>query len=83
VATVATVSETPVYRPRSIRQRRTKSDLESLRAGLLEIAEANRPLTLRNLFYCAVSAGLVPKEERTYRAIMHQVVQLRRGGEMP
>jgi len=65
------------------RLRRTKAALATLRNRLREIAEANRPLTLRNLFYCAVSKDLVEKTQREYKAVMRAALDLRRGGDMP
>ena len=47
-----------------------KAGIEALRMRLAEIAEAERPMSVRNLFYRAVTEGLVPKTEAAYKRII-------------
>jgi hypothetical protein len=48
------------------RDRRTKAEIVRLREALQEIVEAHKPLTARAMFYLAVGAGLVAKNEHEY-----------------
>ena len=64
-------------------RRRTKAQVQALKAGLLQIAEQTQPLTLRSLFYRAVSEGLVGKVETEYKVIGRVAVEMRRDGQMP
>lgn len=48
------------------RDRRTKAEIAALREALRKIVEAHKPLTARALFYLAVGAGLIPKNEHQY-----------------
>ena len=45
------------------RYRRTNAELAEIDAALYEIAQAERPVTIRGLFYRMVSRGLVPKTD--------------------
>ena len=53
-------------RPRSTR--RTRSQVDEIRTGLFTLLEAENPMTVRQVFYRAVSEGLVEKTETEYRA---------------
>ena len=46
---------------------RTKNT--SLAAKASEILEAERPMTLRQLFYRCVSAGLIPNKPKEYKRL--------------
>ncbi len=48
------------------RHRRTNAELAQIDAAILEVAEAENPVTVRGLFYRVMSLGLVPKTERGY-----------------
>ncbi|MGD0075363.1 MAG: hypothetical protein ABSD31_13645 [Candidatus Binataceae bacterium] len=64
--------------------RRTKSTMIALRAGLKQILEANRPCTIRQLFYLAVSAGMIEKTEAQYKGVVVRLLtQMRICGEVP
>jgi hypothetical protein len=65
------------------RYRRTKAELVEIDAAIYEIAEAERPVTVRGLFYRVMSRGLAPKTEAGYRVIQRQALKLRRSGELP
>jgi hypothetical protein len=67
-----------------VRARRTASAMADIRAGLLAIALASRPATVRQVFYRAVSAGLVAKSEQEYKGTVCRVLgDLRREGVLP
>lgn len=57
--------------------------MDARRDALLEIAEANKPATVRNLYYRAVVAGIVPKTEAGYGRVQRTLAQMRRDGQMP
>jgi hypothetical protein len=48
------------------RSRRSKAEMEEIRSGLYDIVERGRPMTVRQVFYRAVSAGLIEKTETEY-----------------
>lgn len=58
----------------------SRADVDARRAVLCRIAEENRPLSIRNAYYIAVSLGLVEKTERAYGVVQNDLVVLRRAG---
>jgi hypothetical protein len=50
---------------------------------LMELADANRPASVRNLYYRAVVAGLVTKTESGYQKVQRALVTLRDRGVLP
>lgn len=66
------------------RTRRTRAEIETLDAALIEIVEQFSPVTVRQVFYQAVNRGLVPKSEaKGYRVVQRRLVALRESGEIP
>jgi hypothetical protein len=66
------------------RRRRTQAEMYNLRAELLSIVELNEPMTVRQVFYQAVTAGLVDKTETQYRSTVARLLaEMRRDGELP
>jgi hypothetical protein len=66
------------------KHRRTRRELEQLREALYAILAEDHPMTVRQVFYRAVSAGLIAKTEQEYKnSIGRQLVLMRRGGELP
>lgn len=66
------------------RQRRTKAAISSLREGLHQIISDNRPMTVRQVFYQAVSRGLIDKTEAEYKGtICRLLADMRRDGTLP
>jgi hypothetical protein len=66
------------------RARRTKKELDRLREGLYGILQAHHPMTVRQVFYQAVVAGLVAKTEQEYKnSVGRQLVLMRRQGDLP
>jgi hypothetical protein len=58
----------PSYKTRPIkRTRRTKADIERLKTSLYNICWEHQPLTVRQLFYRTVVAGLIPKTQDQYK----------------
>jgi len=74
-----------VYRTSPIKRfRRTKAEMRDLRAGLYEIVKADQPMTVRQVFYQAVVAGLIEKTEAEYNnTIARLLLEMRRAGEIP
>ena len=65
------------------RQRRSRAEVEHLRARAYALLEGDHPQTLRHLFYRLVSEGSIDKSEREYRALSHQLTGMRRDGDLP
>ena len=66
------------------RRRRTKAAMEHIKAELLAIVEADKPMTVRQVFYRAVVAGLVEKTEGEYQnTVARLLVDMRRSGDLP
>ena len=63
-----------------MRKRHTAAELATLRDQLVVAAEAERPVTVRGLFYRMLTPGLaltLPKSEASYRRVQRQVKYLR------
>jgi len=65
------------------RTRATKAEVEARREALLDIIEAGRPMTVRQVFYQATVRGLVEKAESGYGKIQTDLTVMRRAGELP
>ncbi len=65
------------------RNRRSKVELEVLEAAIYEVAAAERPCTIRGVFYRVMSKGLVPKSEQGYRVVQNRILLMRRSGALP
>lgn len=65
------------------RSRRTRAQIEDLEAAIYEVADAERPCTIRGVFYRVMSNGLVPKTEAGYRQVQNRVLLMRRRGGLP
>jgi hypothetical protein len=58
--------------------------MERIKVAMVSLAESNRPLTVRQLFYLLVSAGVIDKTEAEYkRTVVRLTLELRRAGEIP
>ena len=72
-----------VYKSR-LTKRRTKAEMVQLRTDLYDIVRKNRPVTIRQAFYLAVSAGLVEKTESVYKNVIVRILSaMRLKGDMP
>jgi hypothetical protein len=64
--------------------RRTKASINALKAALYEIIEEMRPMTVRQVFYQAVSRGLIDKSEAEYKQTIGRLLtKMRKDGELP
>jgi hypothetical protein len=70
------------YGARTVKRRRTQLDLAIVDQAIIEAVEADSPVTLRGVFYRAVSAGAVEKTENGYRLVGRQLLKLRRAGRV-
>lgn len=59
-------------------RRRTKADMAELRRALAEIVAEGTPMTVRQVYYQAVTRGLIDKTEQQYKAICRLLVLMRR-----
>jgi hypothetical protein len=57
--------------------------VEARRAALVEIVEAQAPMTVRQVFYRATVEGLDDKTEQGYAAVQDDLAKLRRRGDVP
>src|SRR5215831_8869852 len=65
------------------RARATKTEVEARRQALLEIIDAGRPMTVRQVFYQATVHGLVEKAESGYSKVQTDLTVMRRAGQLP
>ena len=66
-----------------MRQRRNRAQLDALKDALYTLCQQLNPLTVRSLFYRAVSAQIVGKSEKEYKTVVRLAGQMRKAGEMP
>jgi hypothetical protein len=72
------------YRARHIKRRRaTKAEVEERREKLLDIVQAMKPMTVRQVFYQATVNGIIEKSEAGYTKVQTDLVQMRRSGVLP
>jgi hypothetical protein len=65
------------------RVRSTRAGIAERRRALMEIIEAQRPMTVRQVFYQATVRGVVEKAESGYTKVQTDLVAMRRSGELP
>jgi hypothetical protein len=65
------------------RIRATKAEVEERREALLEIIDAGKPMTVRQVFYQATVHGLVEKAESGYAKVQVDLTKMRRDGSLP
>ena len=56
---------------------------QARRGWLIDAARASAPVSVRNLYYQAVSGGVVPKTEQAYKMVANDLAVLRRDGALP
>src|SRR6478736_5418798 len=71
------------YQASHIKRRATKAEVEERRLALVDIVEAMRPMTVRQVFYQATVAGIVEKSEAGYNKVQTDLVTLRKAGALP
>jgi hypothetical protein len=68
----------------SIRQRRTKADMATIRAAIADVVEADPPMTVRQVFYQLVTRGVIEKTEEEYqRTVIRLLTDMRLYGTIP
>lgn len=65
------------------RAQQTAAEMDTIRRGLISIVTAHRPVTVRQVFYQAVAAGLIGKTEADYQRTVVLLGELRRAGVIP
>jgi hypothetical protein len=65
------------------RTRSTKAEVERRRCALVDIVAEARPATVRQVYYLATVAGLVPKTENGYDIVQADLTWLRRRAGLP
>jgi hypothetical protein len=65
------------------RDRATKAQMERRNYALYRIVARQKPMTVRQAFYQAEVAGIVPKTEAGYRQVCQALVAMRRAGRLP
>ena len=65
------------------RQRRTKEQMETLRGAIYAVAEIDRPVSIRHIFYRMVTQDLVEKIDRGYQQLQKATVDMRVNGALP
>jgi len=65
--------------------RKMREDTRSLQEGIIKIfQDIQQPMTIRQIFYQAVSRNLVPKDQdKGYKPIQRNVLNMRRTGQLP
>ena len=57
--------------------------MDTLRAAILAVAQADRPVSVRHLFYRMVTQYLVDKSDLAYQRVQKVSVDMRRAGALP
>ncbi|MEP7105869.1 MAG: hypothetical protein ABI838_08485 [Chloroflexota bacterium] len=78
------LASTSTYTSSPTRSRRTKADMALLAEAIIEIVAENQPVTVRQVFYRMVSAGLIAKSEGEYNGTVGRLLRdLRLEGAIP
>ena len=73
-----------VYQTSRIKRfRSTQAQVSERRRALMEIIKAQKPMTVRQVFYQATVRGVVEKAETGYSKVQTDLVAMRRSGELP
>jgi hypothetical protein len=73
-----------VYRPSPVKRvRSTRAQLANVDDAIVAAVADEHPVTLRGVYYRAVSAGAIDKTEAAYKLIGRQLIKLRRNGSVP
>jgi hypothetical protein len=79
--------QAPAYEASPIKRGRpkgaTKDLVEARREALLNIVDAGKPMTVRQVFYQATVRGLVEKAESGYAKVQTDLTVMRRAGDLP
>ena len=64
-------------------KRRTPEERDALRAAIYAVAETDRPVSIRHIFYRMVTQNLVEKSDRGYQQLQKVTVDMRRTKALP
>jgi intergrase/recombinase len=66
------------------RSRRTKDDMEAVRAAIGDVLKADHPQTVRQVFYQLVARGIIEKTEAEYkRTVIRLLSEMRLADQIP
>ena len=65
------------------RKRATKAEVENRRRELFDIVQEMHPMSVRGVYYQATVRSLVEKTEGGYDKVQHDLVLMRRAGDLP
>jgi hypothetical protein len=68
------MTDAATYGARPIRHRRTAGDMHRLKEDLRRIVEKGKPMTVRQVFYQAVTEGIVEKTEAEYKGTVGRLL---------
>ena len=73
------------YRACSIRRdRRTRAEIDDIKAGIAAILKADHPMTVRQVFYQLVVRALIEKSEKEYQGtVIRLLTEMRLDGTVP
>lgn len=64
--------------------RRSKADIQTIKSEIFNALAVENPMTLRQLFYRLVSAGIIEKSEKEYKGTIGRLAtEMRMSGELP
>jgi hypothetical protein len=67
----------------SVRSRRTKAEVEDVRAAIIEVLKVDHPQTVRQVFYQLVTRGVIEKTEKQYKGTVIRLLgEMRLAGEV-
>ena len=67
----------------SKQRRRTPEERDALRAAIYAVAEVDRPVSIRHIFYRMVTQNLIEKSDRGYQQLQKITVDMRRAKVLP
>jgi len=75
----------PSYGPRVIkrRRRRTSGEMTAIREAIYAALAADRPMTVRQVFYRLTATGAIAKTEAEYQTVKRLLADMRRSREVP
>ena len=65
------------------RRRRTREEMGEFWWEMRQVIEAERPMTVRQVFYQMAARGAVPKTENGYDLVQRDLAEMRRRGALP
>jgi hypothetical protein len=65
------------------RPRRTKAEMEVIRAAIVEVLIEHQPMTVRQVFYALTTRDVIAKTEAEYKTVVRLLGDMRRDGTIP